>query len=89
MKSDARTTTARPEPSNKLNTAEQRAVLDLCNHPDYAHLPLSQIVPRLADDGVYLAPESTFYRVLRPMTSITGGGAHRHHAIACRRPVIP
>ena len=33
--------------------------------PDYAALPLGQIVPRLADEGVYLASESTFYRVLR------------------------
>ncbi|MHB1514970.1 MAG: IS3 family transposase [Acidiferrobacteraceae bacterium] len=30
----------------------------------YASLPPSQIVPRLADQGVYLASESTFYRVL-------------------------
>ena len=64
MKVDARTTTVRPEPTNKLSVAEQRAVLDLCNCPDYAHLPPSQTVPRLADDGVYLASESTFYRVL-------------------------
>ena len=64
MKVDARTTTVRPEPTNKLSVAEQLAVLDLCNRPDYAHLPPSQIVPRLADDGVYLASESTFYRVL-------------------------
>jgi putative transposase len=65
VKSDARTTTMRPEPANKLSTAEQHAVLALCNRPDYAHLPPSQIVPRLADDGVYLASESTFYRVLK------------------------
>jgi putative transposase len=65
VKMDARTTTVRPEPANKLSAAEQRAVLDLCNRPDYAHLPPSQIVPRLADEGVYLASESTFYRVLK------------------------
>ena len=65
MKTDARTTTARPTPANKLSAAEQRAVLAVCNHTAYAHLPPSQIVPRLADDGVYLASESTFYRVLK------------------------
>lgn len=30
----------------------------------FASLPPAQIVPRLADEGVYLASESTFYRVL-------------------------
>jgi putative transposase len=62
---DARTTTTRPEPSNKLSEAEQQAVLSACNRVEHAHLPPSQIVPRLADEGVYLASESTFYRLLR------------------------
>jgi hypothetical protein len=37
----------------------------MCNRSDYAHLPPSQIVPRLADDSVYLASESTFNRALK------------------------
>jgi putative transposase len=32
---------------------------------EYADLPPSQIVPSLADKGIYIASESTFYRVLR------------------------
>jgi putative transposase len=62
---DARTTTTRPTPCNKLGEAEQCAVLAACNRADHAQLPPSQIVPRLADEGVYLASESTFYRVLK------------------------
>jgi putative transposase len=58
---DARTTTIRAEPSNKLSEAE----LAVCNRVEHAHLSPSQIVPRLADEGVYLASESTFYRLLR------------------------
>ncbi len=65
VKVDARTTTVRPAPANKLSAAERRAVLEVCHHAAHAHLPPSQIVPRLADDGVYLASESTFYRVMR------------------------
>jgi putative transposase len=65
VKVDARTTTTRPEPSNKLSEAEQQAVLAACNRAEHAHLPPSQIVPRLADEGVYLASESTFYRLLK------------------------
>jgi len=39
-------------------------VLDLCASEAYASLPPSQIVPRLADHGVYVASESTMYRIL-------------------------
>jgi len=52
-------------PANKLSPKERARILDLCNSPAYQSLPPSQIVPRLADDGEYLASESTFYRVLR------------------------
>ena len=64
MRADARTTTERPVPRNALSPAEREAILAVCNSPEYAHLPPSQIVPRLADEGCCLASESTFYRVL-------------------------
>ena len=65
IKADARTTVERPAPSNKLSVEEVQAVLAACHRPDMAHLPPTQIVPRLADEGVYLASESTFYRILK------------------------
>jgi putative transposase len=83
MKVDARTTTTRPVPSNKLSEAEQRAVLAVCNRADHAQLPPSQIVPKLADEGVYLASESTFYRVLKAHDQGQRRGraqSPRHHA---------
>lgn len=52
-------------PSNKLSDEERQAVLAVCNSETYASLPPTQIVPRLADRGKYLASESTFYRILR------------------------
>ena len=55
VKADARTTVERPAPANKLSEAEVQQVLDACHRPDTAHLPPTQIVPRLADEGVYLA----------------------------------
>ena len=64
MRADARTTNARPAPRNSLIPAEREVILAICNSTEYAHLPPSQIVPRLADKGRYLASESTFYRVL-------------------------
>ena len=60
-----RETAADRVPANKLSPEERARILKVCNAPAYQSLPPSQIVPRLADDGEYLASESTFYRVLR------------------------
>ncbi|MBF0220402.1 MAG: transposase, partial [Gammaproteobacteria bacterium] len=56
--------TAHHLPINKLSEAEQQKLLNVANSPEYQHLPPSQIVPKLADQGIYIASESTFYRVL-------------------------
>ena len=53
------------EPGNKLTEAEEQQILRLVNSPEYRDLSPQQIVPRLADEGVYLASESTIYRLLR------------------------
>lgn len=52
-------------PANKLSDEERQAILEVCASPEHASLPPSQIVPRLADQGIYMASESTFYRVLK------------------------
>ena len=61
---DGRTTVTR-QPSNKLSDEERTTILNLCASEAYASLPPSQIVPRLADQGVYVASESTMYRILK------------------------
>lgn len=48
-----------------LSDDEKATIVDICNQPAYQSLPPSQIVPRLADEGRYLASESSFYRVLK------------------------
>ena len=62
---DKRQIVQREAPLNKLSAEERQAVLDAANQPGYASLTPHQIVPKLADEGIYLASESTFYRVLR------------------------
>jgi transposase InsO family protein len=52
-------------PANRLAEQERAEILSTANAPRFAHLPPSQIVPQLADEGRYLASESSFYRVLR------------------------
>jgi len=61
---DRRKGTAR-RVANKLSEAEKKEILEVCNEPCFRSLPPSQIVPALADEGRYLASESSFYRVLR------------------------
>jgi putative transposase len=61
---DKRPHASRPTPSNKLGKAEREQILAVCSWPKYSSLPPSQIVPDLADNGVYLGSESSYYRVL-------------------------
>ena len=61
--SDGRQRAKRPAPANKLSDAERQQILAICNTPAYSNLPPYQIVPRLVDQGIYLASESSFYRI--------------------------
>jgi putative transposase len=61
---DRRPSAQRPAPANKLSEEEQDQIVATCNAAEFASLPPSQIVPRLADEGKYIGSESTFYRVL-------------------------
>ncbi len=72
------------EPANKLSQAEKEKVIEIANSPAYRDLSPKQIVPRLADEGVYVASESTVYRVLREQDQM----AHRARSrpATARRP---
>ena len=71
----------RTRPANALTPTERAKVLATVNAPEYRDLPPKQIVPRLADEGRYLASESTIYRILRA----EGPATHRGRA----RPRTP
>ena len=62
---DRRQTSERPEPANKLTEEERREIIQVVNSPEFKSAAPCEIVPALADRGVYLASESTFYRILR------------------------
>jgi len=65
-------------PSNKLSAMERQRILETLNSPQYCDLSPHQIVPLLADEGQYLASESTMYRLLREA-----------HLLAHRQPSRP
>ena len=64
-------------PQNKLSTLERQRLLAIANSAEFGHLPPSQIVPRLADRGQYVASESTFNRVLKAEHQLTHRGSAR------------
>lgn len=61
---DGRPTAVKPPPAHALTADERAEILRQCHLPEHASLPPSQIVPKLADQGTYIASESSFYRVL-------------------------
>lgn len=67
-------------PANKLSDAERRKLVAVATSADFRDCSPSQIVPRLADRGEYVASESTFYRVLRDQDM-------QHHRGRSRPPV--
>jgi len=62
---DKRPEAVHATPKSKLTDAERESILTVCSEKEFASLPPSQIVPILADRGLYIASEATFYRVLR------------------------
>ena len=55
----------RSRPANSLSTEERAEVISIATSERFRELAPSQIVPILAEEGLYMASESSFYRVLR------------------------
>lgn len=65
------------QPINQLSELERQRILAIANSAEFGQLPPSQIVPRLADQGSYVASESSFYRVLRAANQVKHRAAVR------------
>jgi putative transposase len=75
---DGRTTRVQ-QPSNALTGLERERILEIATSAEFGQLPPSQIVPRLADQGIYVASESTFHRILK-------GANLMRHRLSARPP---
>lgn len=75
---DGRPGAVRPKPAHALSELERKQVLDIANEPRFADMPSARIVPALADEGVYVASEASFRRVLHAH----GQARHRGRARA-------
>ena len=63
--------------AHRLSQQERQQILAVCNEPQYASLPPAQIVPALADQGEFVASESSFYRVLHAHQQVQHRGRAR------------
>jgi len=52
-------------PANKLSAHEREQILEVANSENYREMSPKQIVPKLADQGLYIGSESSFYRILK------------------------
>jgi transposase InsO family protein len=64
VKPDGRAGARRESPQNKLSLEERACVIATINSARFKDLPPSQIIPALADEGKYIASESSFYRIM-------------------------
>jgi len=62
---------------HRLSHQERQQIVAVCNEPQYASLPPTQIVPALGDQGAFVASESSFYRVLRAHKQVHRRGRAR------------
>lgn len=56
---------SRVTPANKLSQAEREQIIAVLKTPEFGDSNPNQIVPKLADQGIYLGSESTMYRILK------------------------
>lgn len=56
---------SRRMPGNKLNTEEREQILKIACSAEFRDKTPWQIVPTLADRGIYIGSEASFYRILR------------------------
>lgn len=62
---------------NKLTLEEKKEVLNIANSQRFQDLPPCKIVPMLADEKIYIASESSFYRILKEENQLTHRGKSR------------
>ncbi|MDD9303320.1 MAG: helix-turn-helix domain-containing protein [Desulfobacter sp.] len=76
---------SRATPANKMSDAERQQIIKILESPEFAGLNPNQIVPRLADQGIFLGSESTKYRILRMLLKMN---AHREASRRVRKPAL-
>ena len=69
-------------PKNKLSNFEREKILKIASSSEFCNKSPHQIVPCLADRGLYVASESSFYRVLAASSQLAHRGRARQKQMA-------
>lgn len=77
-KGDGRPAALRPTLAHALSEDERAKLMSVANEARFCAVPPARIVPMLTDEGMYLASESTFARVLRAHGQTVAHHPHRH-----------
>lgn len=72
---------SRAVPGNKLSDYEKSRIVKVLESPEYIDSNPNQIVPKLADQGIYLGSEATMYRILRDLKM----NKHRESSLPSKR----
>ena len=78
-------TSKKKTPANKLSDLEVGRILKVANADRFSNLSPKKIVPKLADEGIYIASESSFYRVLKAADHLK----HRNKSKQPRKVIKP
>lgn len=74
--------------ANKLSDEEIEKVIQISTSKEYVDLPPTQIVPLLADKGIYIASESSFYKILRERKLLKHRGKSKKPSMNKPAPLI-
>ena len=88
VRADARPLATRPPAAHALSAAERAQIVRIANEPRFAAIPPARIVPMLADEGIYVASEASFQRVLRDLARRSNVAAQGRPRPYARRPPI-
>ncbi len=72
---------SRAVPANKISKAEREQIVAVLNSPEFGDSNPNQIVPKLADQGIFMGSESTMYRILKDLKM----NKHRHASLSATR----
>jgi len=72
---------SRAVPGNKLSEHEKARIVSVLESREFTDSNPNQIVPKLADQGIYLSSEATMYRILREMKM----NRHRQPSLPVKR----
>jgi hypothetical protein len=89
LQGDRRPDADRPIPSHALSKSERARIIEVANEPRFSDTPPARIVPALADEGIYIASESSFHRVLREQGQMNRRGRAQPPRARCMIPTAP